>query len=172
MFRRLTLGKPVIMGRKTFESIGKPLDGRDNIVVTRDPAFRRDGHRCRRTASMAALELARTLATARGADEIMVIGGAESLPVRAAACRPHLLHRSMAEPEGDDLFPRRSDPTAVAGGRARADCRTSRRRCHGNADRYRASIGAMNRASRASLLSCLRQIGRVRPDAKATMVTI
>ena len=38
-FRRLTMGKPLIMGRRTFESIGKPLDGRDNIVVTRDPNF-------------------------------------------------------------------------------------------------------------------------------------
>ena len=39
-FRRLTMGKPIIMGRKTFQSIGKPLDGRDNIVVTRDPTFK------------------------------------------------------------------------------------------------------------------------------------
>ena len=42
-FRRLTMGKPIIMGRKTFQSIGKPLDGRDNIVVTRDPSFEAAG---------------------------------------------------------------------------------------------------------------------------------
>ena len=42
-FRKLTLGKPIIMGRKTYESIGKPLDGRDNIVVTRDAGLRRAG---------------------------------------------------------------------------------------------------------------------------------
>ncbi|MFT2598229.1 dihydrofolate reductase, partial [Escherichia coli] len=42
-FRRMTLGKPVIMGRKTFASIGKPLDGRDNIVVTRQPGFAAPG---------------------------------------------------------------------------------------------------------------------------------
>lgn len=42
-FKRLTMGKPMIMGRKTFESIGKPLPGRRNIVVTRDPNYRRDG---------------------------------------------------------------------------------------------------------------------------------
>ena len=42
-FKRLTMGKPILMGRKTFESIGKPLPGRENIVVTRDPNYRRDG---------------------------------------------------------------------------------------------------------------------------------
>ena len=42
-FRRITMGKPVIMGRKTFESIGKPLPGRHNIVLTRDPRWRAPG---------------------------------------------------------------------------------------------------------------------------------
>ena len=42
-FKRLTVGKPVVMGRRTFESIGKPLPGRHNIVLTRDPAWRADG---------------------------------------------------------------------------------------------------------------------------------
>ncbi len=42
-FRRLTMGKPIVMGRKTFQSIGRPLDGRDNIVVTRDPGFEAEG---------------------------------------------------------------------------------------------------------------------------------
>jgi len=42
-FRRLTMGKPIVMGRKTFQSIGKPLDGRDNIVVSRDPIFAPEG---------------------------------------------------------------------------------------------------------------------------------
>ena len=51
-FRRLTMGKPVIMGRKTFQSLKKPLDGRDNIVVTRDPDFRA-GRRHRRRTSFA-----------------------------------------------------------------------------------------------------------------------
>ena len=44
-FKRITMGKPIVMGRKTFESIGKPLPGRENIVVTRDPNYRRDGIR-------------------------------------------------------------------------------------------------------------------------------
>ena len=42
-FKRLTMGKPMVMGRRTFESIGKPLPGRQNIVVTRDTNYRRDG---------------------------------------------------------------------------------------------------------------------------------
>ena len=42
-FKRLTMGKPIVMGRKTFESIGKPLPGRQNIVVTRDANYRREG---------------------------------------------------------------------------------------------------------------------------------
>jgi dihydrofolate reductase len=74
-FRRLTMGKPLIMGRKTFLSIGRPLDGRDNIVVTRDPFFEVAGVSACATVSEA-LTLARVLATTRGADEIMVIGGA------------------------------------------------------------------------------------------------
>ena len=83
-FRRLTMGKPVIMGRKTFQSIGKPLDGRDNIVVTRDPDFAA-ARRASSPPSLAdALALGRQLAAERGADEIMVIGGARS---SAPRCR-------------------------------------------------------------------------------------
>lgn len=83
-FRRLTLGKPIIMGRNTFRSIGMPLDGRDNIVVTRDPSFEVEGvSTCESVTD--ALTLGRILAKTRGVDEIMVIGGAEiyksTLPV-------------------------------------------------------------------------------------------
>lgn len=106
-FRRLTLGKPVIMGRRTFESIGRPLDGRDNIVVTRDPAFRPPSGVTVVRSFEAALEAARRMARARGADEIAVIGGGEiyraALPV---ADRIHLT-RIHARPAGDTFF---SDP--------------------------------------------------------------
>jgi dihydrofolate reductase len=74
-FRRLTMGKPIIMGRRTFDSIGKPLDGRDNIVVTRDPFFELPGVTALPSVTEA-LTLARVLASTRGTDEIMVIGGA------------------------------------------------------------------------------------------------
>ena len=103
-FRRLTMGKPLIMGRRTFQSLKGPLDGRDNIVLTRDPYFQADGISV--VDSLAdALTLARTLAAARGADEIMVIGGADVF-------RASLPHASRiywtevhAQPEGDVHFP-------------------------------------------------------------------
>lgn len=75
LFRRLTMGKPLIMGRKTWDSLAKPLDGRDNIVVTRDEAFASPGA-LRVNSVEAAVALARDCAGRRGVDEIMVIGGA------------------------------------------------------------------------------------------------
>jgi dihydrofolate reductase len=73
-FRKITIGKPIIMGRLTFASLGRALDGRVNIVLTRNAAFEAPG------AIMAynideALEVARKAATKAGVDEIMVIGG-------------------------------------------------------------------------------------------------
>lgn len=75
LFRRLTMGKPLIMGRKTWDSLSKPLDGRDNIVVTRDEGFAPPGALPAHNIE-AALALARDCAARRGVDEIMVIGGA------------------------------------------------------------------------------------------------
>jgi len=69
-FKALTMGKPMIMGRKTFESIGKPLPGRLNIVVTRDTNYRRDG-----VVVVHGVEAA--IAAAADAPEVMVIGGAD-----------------------------------------------------------------------------------------------
>lgn len=75
-FRALTLGKPIIMGRKTYELIGKPLDGRDNIVLSRQPGFNPPG-----VAVVAriedAIQLGRRLAARQGVDEVAIIGGAE-----------------------------------------------------------------------------------------------
>jgi dihydrofolate reductase len=97
-FKRLTLGKPVVMGRKTFESIGKPLPGRQNIVVTRDANYRREG-------ITVALGVDAALEATAGQAEIMVIGGAELfrlfLPL---ASRVHLtrVHGDIA---GDVKWP-------------------------------------------------------------------
>lgn len=75
-FKRVTLGKPVIMGRKTFESIGRPLPGRLNIVITRRQDFRAEG-----VVAVSSLEqaLGRAADAARadGVDELVVIGGAD-----------------------------------------------------------------------------------------------
>ena len=103
-FRRLTMGKPIIMGRKTFQSLKKPLDGRDNIVLTTDPYFEPPGASV--VSSLAdALILARTLAATRGADEIMVIGGAEVF--RAALPQATRIYWTAvhAAPQGDVFFP-------------------------------------------------------------------
>jgi dihydrofolate reductase len=97
-FRRLTLGKPVIMGRRTWESLGRPLPQRLNIVLSRRPPALPAG-------VVGAAGPAAALAAAGGAAETMVIGGAEIyrlfLPL---AGRLHLtrIHRSVA---GDTRFP-------------------------------------------------------------------
>lgn len=104
LFRRLTMGKPVIMGRKTFESIGKPLDGRDNIVVTRDPAFRAEGVIVKPSLE-AAVEEARALAAARGVQEVMVIGGAEVFRELLPQAQRIYLTRVHGTPEGDTFLP-------------------------------------------------------------------
>lgn len=75
-FKRLTVGKPVIMGRKTYQSIGKPLPRRLNIVVTRDPAWRADGVTAV-TSLPDAFAVAYEDALRTGAAEVMVIGGAD-----------------------------------------------------------------------------------------------
>lgn len=103
-FRRLTMDKPIIMGRGTFQSIGRPLDGRDNIVVTRDPFFTADGvSTCESVTD--ALTLARVLATTRGADEIMVIGGASIYDAVLPVADRIYMTRVHGKPEGDRHLP-------------------------------------------------------------------
>jgi len=103
-FRALTLDKPVVMGRKTYQSIGKPLDRRTNIVITRDVKFAAVGALIAPNFEVA-LDLARADAERRGADEIMIIGGgdvfAAALPL---ADRLEITH-VHASPEGDAFFP-------------------------------------------------------------------
>jgi len=103
-FRRLTMGKPVVMGRKTFAAIGRPLDGRANIVVTRDPAFAAGGV-TRAGGLDEALSIAAALAVDTAAEEVMVIGGGEiyrqALPLAARL----YVTRVAAAPEGDTVFP-------------------------------------------------------------------
>ena len=99
-FRKLTLGKPVIMGRKTYLSIGKPLEGRDNIVVTRKCSFHAPGvHVVPGVAE--ALELAHSKAAERGVGEIMVIGGAEVFREMLPLAGRIYLTLVHGRPEGD-----------------------------------------------------------------------
>ena len=97
-FKALTMGHPVIMGRRTYESIGKPLPGRTNIVVTRQSGYRAEG-------CLVAGSLEQALALCRRDETAFVIGGAmlyaEALP---AATRIYLTEIRQAV-EGDTLFP-------------------------------------------------------------------
>lgn len=103
-FKALTMGKPMIMGRKNFESIGRALPGRDNIVVTRSPDFTAEAIFIARTIDEA-VKLARALAEARNADEISVIGGAEIYAQTLARTQRIYLTRVDADIEGDVWFP-------------------------------------------------------------------
>jgi dihydrofolate reductase len=98
------MGKPVVMGRRTYLSIGKPLPGRTNIVVTRNAAFNAPGVVAVADFN-AALAVARGDALRRGTDAIAIIGGtdifARALPL---ADRLEITH-VHARPEGDVLFP-------------------------------------------------------------------
>jgi dihydrofolate reductase len=97
-FKQLTLGKPVVMGRKTFESIGKPLPGRQNIVVSRDPNYHRDG-----ITVVQGIDAA--VEAAGGAPEVMVIGGAELFRLfLPRATRVHLT-RVHGDIDGDVRWP-------------------------------------------------------------------
>lgn len=103
-FKQLTLGKPVLMGRKTWDSIGKPLPGRPNIVVTRDAAFAAPGAKV--VASLdEGLAAARREAKDLGVDEICVIGGGQIYAqVFDRADVLHVTHVE-ADVEGDTRFP-------------------------------------------------------------------
>ncbi len=104
-YRRLTMGKPMIMGRKTFLSIGKPLPGRESIVVTRDAGFAPpEGVHVARSLDEA-LTLGAERAAAMGVDEIIVAGGGEIYAQAIGlADRLHLTEIAAAPP-GDVVFP-------------------------------------------------------------------
>lgn len=95
-FKRITLGKPVVMGRKTFESIGKPLPGRHNIVLTRQQGWRAEG-------VTVVANLAEAIAAA-GASEIMIIGGAEIYREALPSATRIELTEIHASPDGDTHF--------------------------------------------------------------------
>jgi dihydrofolate reductase len=104
-FRKLTLGKPVIMGRKTRDSIGRPLDGRLNIVMSRDPTYER-GEGCLVARSPDhALALARANLNETGQDEVFVIGGESVFLEFAPLCSRIYLTTVRAVVPGDAHFP-------------------------------------------------------------------
>src|SRR3989338_3873203 len=104
-FKEITMGHPILMGRKTHQSIGKPLGGRTNIVITRDPAFKEEGV----TVVSSWDEALRLAKLALGNDEIFVIGGGEIY--KQALPLADKLYLTVIDKEigGDTFFPDYSD---------------------------------------------------------------
>ena len=96
-FRRVTMGKPIVMGRKTFDSIGRPLDGRENVVITRNPDFHPPG-------VVVAGSVAEAL-TSAGDGEVMVIGGANIFEQTLEQANRIYLTQIDEHFDGDTLFP-------------------------------------------------------------------
>ncbi len=103
-FKAMTLGKPIIMGRKTWDSLGRPLPGRLNLVVSRQPDLQLEGAETF-TSLDAALVRAEQWARGQGVDELMLIGGAQLYAQALPQAQRLYLTRIEASPEGDAFFP-------------------------------------------------------------------
>jgi dihydrofolate reductase len=103
-FKQLTMGKPIVMGRLTWESIGRPLPGRQNIVITRQSGFAAEG--CDVVDSPAG-----ALAAAGDAEEIMIIGGSQIYDLFLPKAGRLYMTRVDAVVEGDAFFPVIDDKT-------------------------------------------------------------
>jgi len=104
-FKKLTLGRPVIMGRKTFLSFGgKPLPGRPHVVISRDPDYAPEGSESA-TSFKAAFDRAQELAAGLGVDEIMCIGGGQIYAQAMTQAARLEITEVDAEPSGDTRFP-------------------------------------------------------------------
>lgn len=103
-FKASTLGKPIIMGRKTWDSLGRPLPGRLNLVVSRQPGLALEGAEV--FASLeAAVARAESWAQEQGGDEVMLIGGAQLYALGLPFADRLYLTRVAASPKGDAYFP-------------------------------------------------------------------
>ena len=103
-FKRVTMGKPILMGRKTFESIGRALPGRSNLVITRNGEWQAEGVQVVRSLE-AALSLAEDIALIDGVDELMVIGGAQIYAEALPRAERIYLTEVDADVEGDAYLP-------------------------------------------------------------------
>ena len=103
-FKAVTMGKPIVMGRKTFESIGRPLPGRSNIVITSDRDWHSAGVEVCHSIETA-LELAKKRAAASGMDEVMVIGGEQIYRQSINSADRIYMTKVNVDIEGDAFFP-------------------------------------------------------------------
>jgi dihydrofolate reductase len=97
-FKRLTMGHPIIMGRKTFESIGRPLPGRRSIVISRRPNYQVEG-------AQTAANLQEAILAAQDADESFVIGGGEVYSQALPLAERLYVTAVETDSEGDAFFP-------------------------------------------------------------------
>lgn len=104
-FKAMTLGKPIIMGRKTWDSLGRPLPGRLNLVVSRQPGLQLEGAEVFSSLD-AAIVRADEWAREHAVDELMLIGGAQLYEQGLALAQRMYLTRVQLIPEGDAWFPR------------------------------------------------------------------
>jgi dihydrofolate reductase len=98
-FKKITMGKPIIMGRKTHESIGRPLPGRENIILTRDTSYQPEG--CTVLHSMEEI-----IQHCKNVQEVMITGGAEIYNLSFEKVTQLYLTEVHAEIEGDTFFPK------------------------------------------------------------------
>ena len=109
-FKRTTMGHPIVMGRKTWESIGRPLPGRRSVVVTRDRSFSAAG-------AEVVHSLDEAVARCAGSDEIFVIGGAQLYAEALPRADRLLLTEIHADFDGDTFLPAPSDREWIESGR-------------------------------------------------------
>ena len=107
-FKTMTLGKPVIMGRKTFESIGRPLPGRDNIVISRQTDYAAKGIEVVSSLEQA-IALGENINLINGIQEVMIIGGAQIYEKSLDLADRVYLTRVQCKVEGDAYFPALDD---------------------------------------------------------------
>lgn len=97
-FKKITMGQPIIMGRKTFESIGRPLPGRQNIIISRDLQYQQQG-------CLVFNDLDSALQSCTGSDEVFVIGGATLYAATLARAERLYITEIQQVFDGDTWFP-------------------------------------------------------------------
>ena len=97
-FKKITMGKPILMGRKTYESIGRPLPGRQNIIISRNPDYRQLGCEVYHSIDF-------VIDACRGNEELMIIGGASIYQAMLPKASYMYLTRIHKTFEGDTFFP-------------------------------------------------------------------
>ena len=103
-FKQVTMGKPILMGRKTFESIGKPLPGRTNIVMTRNENWSAEGVKVVHSLDQA-FDMGESVCEIDGQSEVMIIGGDQIYQMSLPEIDRIYLTKVHAELKGDAFFP-------------------------------------------------------------------